>query len=323
MVASREFESEIAIGNKNFTYGTVLIPLGIQDVDPISIYSKLRLLAEQNGVDVYALGTGYSKSGIDLGSPNFNMLKLPSTMILGGGGTSGNDVGEIWHLFDQRWDMDLSIVEIERFNFASLDRYNVIIMVNGNYGDLGSNGAEKLRRWVSAGGTLVLHRSAVSWAKNAGLTSVEFVTDDQEEQTADNSSLARYTEMSAERGAQGIGGSIFKANIDIQHPLYYGYRRSWMPVFKNNTLMMEVPSNKYAMPMQMDSDSPLLSGYISAPNLEKIKGTAGTVVGSIGSGRVIMTTENPAFRAFWFGTNKLLANSVFFGHTISSGSTIR
>lgn len=323
MVASREFESETAIGNKNFTYGTVLIPLGIQDVDPISIYSKLRLLAEQNGVDVYALGTGYSKSGIDLGSPNFNMLKLPSTMILGGGGASGNDVGEIWHLFDQRWDMDLSIVEIERFNFASLDRYNVIIMVNGNYGDLGTNGAEKLRRWVSSGGTLVLHRSAVSWAKNAGLTSVEFVTNDQEEQTAENSSLARYTEMTAERGAQGIGGSIFKANIDIQHPLYYGYRRSWMPVFKNNTLMMEVPANKYAMPMQMDSDSPLLSGYISAPNLEKIKGTAGTVVGSIGSGRVIMTTENPAFRAFWFGTNKLLANSVFFGHTISSGSTIR
>ncbi|EJF10172.1 hypothetical protein [Pontibacter sp. BAB1700] len=31
-------------------------------------------------------------------------------------------------------------------------------------------------------------------------------------------------------------------------------------------------------------------------------------------------TDNPNFRAFWFGTNKLFLNSIFFGQIISGGS---
>jgi hypothetical protein len=76
------------------------------------------------------------------------------------------------------------------------------------------------------------------------------------------------------------------------------------------------------MPMQYDLQSPLISGYISPQNLERIKGTAGIVVGGSGSGRIIMMTDNHAFRAFWFGTNKILANSIFFGDTIN-GATIQ
>jgi hypothetical protein len=26
------------------------------------------------------------------------------------------------------------------------------------------------------------------------------------------------------------------------------------------------------------------------------------------------------FRAFWYGTNKMLMNAIFFGHTINSGA---
>lgn len=321
MVASQPFTSPTAEGNKTFSYGTILIPLGIQSVPLETIHRLVRVHAQNDGISVYNLSTGYSVGGIDLGSPNFNMLRTPSTMILGGPGTSPNDVGEIWHLFDQRWDMELSIVEIPRFNSISLDSYNTIIVVNGSYGDISNAAVEKLRRWVSGGGTLILHRNAVSWAKSAGLTGIDFKRGDSEE--GSSTGLKTYTDLSAERGAQVIGGSIFKANIDVTHPVFYGFRRSSMPLFKNNTLMMEVPQNSYAMPAQFDVTNPLMSGYISAPNLERIKGTAAVVVGGIGSGRVIMMTENPAFRAFWFGTNKILANSIFFGHTISGGATTR
>jgi hypothetical protein len=321
MVASRAFQTPVENGLKDFDHGTILIPLGIQSVPAQTIYQLLGRATKESAINAYALSTGYSTGGIDLGSPNFNMLRQPSVMILSGSGPSPNDVGEIWHLFDQRWDMELSMVEIPRFNSASLDRYNTIIMVNGNYSDISSGAVEKLRRWVSAGGTLILHRSAVSWAKSAGLAgSITFKSTEESEAPT---SLATYTDLSADFGSRVIGGSIFKVNIDTTHPLFYGFNRSWMPVFKNNTLMMDVPKNAYAMPMQFDTDSPLLSGYISSDNLERIKGTAGTVVGGVGSGRIIMTTENPAFRAFWFGTNKLLANSIFFGHTISGQSIER
>jgi hypothetical protein len=38
---------------------------------------------------------------------------------------------------------------------------------------------------------------------------------------------------------------------------------------------------------------------------------------AMGSGRVIGFTENMAFRAFWFGTNKILMNAIFLGPMIS------
>lgn len=326
MVAARPFESHTSDGSKAFDYGTILVPMGIQD-DAVrsQVPSIINEIVANDAVTVFELPTGYSTGGIDLGSPNFNMLRKPSVMVLGGAGVSQNDVGELWHLLDQRWDLKMSIVETPRFNSISLDRYNVIILVNGNYSDMSSGAVEKLRRWVADGGTLVLHRGAIGWASRAGLVKVEFrgASGDDSSDDASSGGLKTYVELQAERGAQVIGGSIFKVDVDVTHPMFYGYRRPSMATFRNTGTMLEPPSNAYAMPMQYNADSPLLSGYISAPNLERIKGTAGIIVGGIGSGKVIMMTDNPAFRSFWFGTNKLVANSVFFGHTISGQATQR
>lgn len=322
--ASRTFDAITAEGVRQFDFGTIVVPLGIQHPEKFArIHELMDLIAAEDAVTVYELNTGLSRDGIDLGSRNFNLLRKPEVMILGGAGVTPNDVGEIWHLLDQRYDMQLSIVEIPRFNSISLDRYNTIIMVNGNYNGISSGGVERLRRWVSDGGTLILHRGAVAWANNNGLANVQFRSAGAEERTVSETGLVRYIDEAGVRGAQVIGGSIFRVSVDPTHPLFYGYTRSSMPVFRNTAAMLEPPSNRFAMPMQYDLREPLMSGYISDQNLERIKGTAGVIVGGIGSGRVIMHTDNPAFRAFWFGTNKLVANGIFFGHTISGQSTQR
>ena len=40
---------------------------------------------------------------------------------------------------------------------------------------------------------------------------------------------------------------------------------------------------------------------------------------NVGAGRVIAMSENPNFRAFWYGTNKLFLNALFFGNLIGGG----
>jgi hypothetical protein len=55
-------------------------------------------------------------------------------------------------------------------------------------------------------------------------------------------------------------------------------------------------------------------------NLELIKKKGVIQVSSKGQGRIIGFVDNPNFRAFWFGTNKLFLNAVFFGQTINSAS---
>ena len=82
---------------------------------------------------------------------------------------------------------------------------------------------------------------------------------------------------------------------------------------------MKKSENPYATPLRY-TEEPLASGYISEENEKKLKGTAAIVVGRLGSGKVVAMTDNPNFRAFWYGTNKLFANAIFFGQTISGTS---
>ena len=197
---------------------------------------------------------------------------------------------------------------------ADLSRYNTLIMVDGYYSDLSSGVTEELKSWVRKGGTLILNQDAISWAKGEGLTDVNFI-----ESPEDSISQRRYADLSNTRGAQFIGGSIFHATLDLTHPLAYGYNREEITVFRNSTDFMELAENPYATPLRYTSE-PLASGYISEENHELIDRTASIIVGSYGGGRVISFADNPAFRAFWFGTNKLLMNAVFFGNTISRGA---
>ena len=53
-----------------------------------------------------------------------------------------------------------------------------------------------------------------------------------------------------------------------------------------------------------------------------MKNTASVIVNRVGGGRTICLSDNTNFRAFWYGTNKVLMNAVFFGHTIHSGATV-
>ncbi len=74
---------------------------------------------------------------------------------------------------------------------------------------------------------------------------------------------------------------------------------------------MEPDEQSYNNPIRY-TDNPLLSGYISEENLDKLKGTVPFKVQRLGRGKVLLFTDNTNFRAFWFGTNKLLMNAVYF-----------
>ena len=82
--------------------------------------------------------------------------------------------------------------------------------------------------------------------------------------------------------------------------------------------MFEKPSNPFVTPLAYTS-KPLLAGYISPANEKLIKNSAAVICSSFGRGKVVSFADNPNFRAFWYGTNKLFLNAIFFGSTILSG----
>ena len=55
-----------------------------------------------------------------------------------------------------------------------------------------------------------------------------------------------------------------------------------------------------------------MSGYISKENLDSLRSTVPLKINKVNKGRIISITDNTNFRAFWYGTNKLLINAIFF-----------
>ena len=82
-----------------------------------------------------------------------------------------------------------------------------------------------------------------------------------------------------------------------------------MPVMKSGASAVLKNENIYNNPV-VYTGSPLLSGYCTKENEERI---AGTAFASINGNRIISIYDNTNFRAIWFGTSKIFMNAVFFG----------
>lgn len=324
-VLNKELRAKVAtgsftLGNRTYPAGTIMIPAQNQSMDAQEIHQHLAAITESSGVIFGPVQTGLTPDGIDLGSNSFRPLKTPKVLLIGGNGVSSYEAGEVWHLLDQRYDIPITIADIDRFSRLDLSRYNTIVMVDGSYNEINASGLSKLKDWTNEGGTIIAYKRAVQWLSSKGLAGVEFKK--QASKKEDKPPLRPYDKLSDDNGAKVIGGAIFEVKLDLSHPIAFGFRNDKLPVFRRGTLFFERSQNAYASPA-VYTDKPLLSGYINASNLEQLSGSAAVVISGTGSGRVICLADNPNFRAFWYGTNKLFANALFFGNLISSGAVER
>jgi hypothetical protein len=299
----------------NYQPGTVLIPARNQSKTEDEVYEILKKIAAKCNVNFYNVSSGFNLDGIDLGSPNMVNLEKPKIMLLVGDGVSSYEAGEVWHLLDNRLGIPLSLIEIDRFNRINLSQYNTIIMVNGNYSGISGSAKEKLELWIKDGGKIIGTKGGAEWLIDQKLAQISL-----KKTVKDSLTQKSYGDMYQHIGAQNIGGSIFETTLDLSHPLCFGYPDETLSLFKNNRLFFEKSKNPYNNPV-VYSDDPLLSGYISKENYELIKNSSALIVSSAGGGKTICFSDNPNFRAFWYGTNRLFLNAVFLGDLISSSST--
>jgi len=292
--------------NKSYDYGTILIPVQNQKLNKQELSNFINELSKENNVLINGVSTGLSE-GIDLGSSNFKAIEPQKVALIVGRGITPYDAGEVWHLFDQRYDMLISKLDTRDFNRTNLSKYTDIILPNSWGNALSKKGAEKLKKWVENGGTLIGYKNTGKWLNNNNLLKIEFKS------KKDSTQNTSFEQKSNYFGAQVIGGAIFETYIDRSHPIAFGYKNNTLPVFRNSTIFMKPDKNSYNNPISY-SEKALLSGYISNKNLLELKKTSMCKIGNLGKGKVIYFTDNTNFRAFWYGTNKLLMNAIFFGN---------
>ncbi|MFK7922994.1 MAG: M14 family metallopeptidase [Bacteroidia bacterium] len=302
-VANKAFRTA---AGQEFAVGTILVPVIGQNMSAIEIRTLLQKGAADNSFDVYGLSSGYTK-GVNLGSNSFSHIAPKKIMLLTGDNVSSYEAGEVWHLLDQRYQIDASLVDTKSFGKLKLSDYQVIIMPSGSYSSLSAH-TTKLSTWIAEGGTLIAWKSALNWLNTQGIANFEF-------KRRSNSNAGKdlpYADRSNLRGAQVIGGAIMETQFDLSHPLAYGYRNKTLPVFKNSSVMLQPSSAPYANPL-MYTETPLLSGYLSEANAKILSGAAAAQIVKRSRGRIVAFTDNPNFRAFWYGTNRLMINGIYFG----------
>ncbi len=294
-----------SVENKNYDYGTILIPVQNQNLSQKELSNFINKIVKESNVTITSVSTGLTE-GIDLGSGNFRILKPQKIALIVGQGITPYDAGEIWHLLDQRYNIQVTKLDTRNLNQVDLSRYTDIILPNSRGSALSEKDTENIKTWVKDGGTLIGYKNAGKWFANTNLLNIKFKTKKDSAQNISFEQKGNYF------GAQVIGGAIFETKLDRSHPIAFGYKNYTLPVFRNSTLFMETDKNSYSNPIRY-TKNPLLAGYISNINLEKLKSTAMFKVGHLGRGTIIYFTDNTNFRAFWYGTNKLLMNAIFFG----------
>lgn len=314
--AFKPFSAKTTVGNKDFHYGTLMIPVSKQKLDAEKVFQIVNEAQQQFQIPVYATHTGFSTKGVDLGSNHFRKLQQPKIAMLIGNGVSSYEAGEVWHLLDTRIAMPITKLQMHSFHRASLDKYNTLVLVSGNYAQLDSVQRNKIKNWIGKGNTLITIGGASKWVIDKKMVK-ESLT---KKPTSKKKKIAQrlpYVAASRHIGRERLGGAIFEIDLDITHPLGFGYRDTKIPVYKNNTVFIAPSKNPYATVGKYTAN-PHIDGYISKQNLEMfLKPSASLLVNKIGKGRVVLFADNPNFRGTWYGTNKLFLNALFLGNHIA------
>lgn len=314
--AFRPFTVGINQHNRTFGYGSISIPVSLQRISADSLYQLIKKVSQSTGIEILPLSTGYNVMGVDLGSNYLRTLRKPEILLLIGPGVAATEAGEIWHVLDQRLQVPMTKLDIQNFSRVNLHRYNVMVMVSGDYRALDKVMVDKLKAWIQNGGTLITLKTATEWAIRQGLAKEKIIPAIDTLKPGEQPRRLNFDAAGETLGARALGGSIFEIDVDTTNPLGFGFTKRKVSNYRNGQTYLVPSNNAYATAAQY-SASPLIGGYLHPSSAEKVKNSAAILISSDGSGRIILFADNPNFRGAWYGTNKLFFNALFFGPLIN------
>jgi len=310
----KPFTAETENGTKTFNYGSVIVPVGLQKKKAEDVFKWVQKAQKNYQVPIYAIPSGYSSKGIDLGSRFVRPITKPKVAMLIGDGVRSYEAGEVWHLLDTRVHMPITKIPMRNFNKANLDKYNTLVMVSGRY-TLNKELQDKVKNWVKKGNTLITIGSATKWVIDKKLVKEKLIK--SEEDSTKIAIRKPYADAGENLGREGVGGIIIKVDLDSTHPLAFGYHDKTIPVYKNNTVWLAPSKNDYSTVAKY-SKNPIIDGFITDKNRDEfLKPSAYLIVSPLGNGRVILFADNPNFRGSWYGTNRFFLNALFLGNKIN------
>lgn len=310
--AFQPFTAATASGEQAFARGSVVVPVAGQTLAGDALLAAVEEVARSSGVQVHALASGQSRSGIDLGSDSVKSLRKPAVALVMGEGVSATEIGSAWFLLDQQVQLPASKLDPAQLGKVNLDRYTTIVLSGGTYTGVDATAVAALKRWINAGGSLVTYGSAAKWAIEQKLSD-EVLGAEEKEPDGARRAFGDQRDIAA---IERISGNILSADVDTSHPLGFGLPRTQLAINKENGISFKPSRNAFSTVVRID-ETPRVNGYLSETNRSRVAGAAWLLVSPQGQGNVVLFADDPAHRKYWHGTERLLLNAVFFGNLLN------
>jgi len=309
----RRNDNPFAIDGDAFDRGAVIVTRRNNEHLGDDLASRLEDLAAEHHQELIPVSTGFVDTGNDLGSSRVAAMKPPRIGMPFGSPLSSNNVGEVWHWFDQVVAYPVTRFSAERLRSMDLDAFDVIVLPSGSYGSLlGEEGLRHVRSWVQQGGRVVALGSAVSWL--AGKEGMDLKMTERPSQpdsvTMGQARAQRYVDRSRNRAPDGNPGAIYRVRVDNTHPLAFGFGDDSF-VLRQGTRPPEVMTGSGNWNVGLIQEDGRVSGHTGYRAESRIEGSLAFGVQSDGSGEWVFLPDNPLFRGFWQSGLQLFANAVF------------
>jgi hypothetical protein len=303
--ATTPFES----GGKNFERGSVIVLRTSNQYVP-SLWQAVRAMADEAGVKLAAVNTGFVDKGLDLGSSSVLPLKARRVALLTGEGISSLAAGEVWHFFEKVISYPVTLVNATDAGRLNWSDYDVIIMPDGAYRFLtDKNSADAFRTWISNGGHVVALEGAVAQLSRLDWSVKAKKADDAEPKELEDY-VRRYEsrERDALRGM--TPGSIFRVQLDNTHPLAFGYPNYYYTLKQDAAIYDFIKEDGWNVGV-LRKDRPV-AGFVGTNLSRRLQNGLLFGVQDLGRGTVTYLTDDVLFRNFWENGKLLFANAVFF-----------
>ncbi|RMD93823.1 MAG: hypothetical protein D6814_15155, partial [Calditrichaeota bacterium] len=297
------------IGGEKIYSGAGVIRVG---ENPAEIHQAVHEVARKFHLQVRAVSTGLSDEGFPaLGSEYVRPLKKPEIALVGEHPIHGYSFGHAWFVLDRQYEIPVTILRAWSLANTPLTRFTTLILPNLNRGQfnrvLGPAGKQRLTRWVKDGGTLVaIGEGALFVAKELGLAAIKSWAD-----TADNPAARTQVPLLTP-------GAFLRTEFVDHHWLGAGYAVE-MPALVYSSRILLPPEGPPTLPQRKvairfaNEHSIRIAGQIWPDVQKRMAGAVFAYEQKQGRGRVILFAEDPNFRGYWRGADRLFLNAVLFG----------
>lgn len=319
---------------RKFPGGTLI--LRAKD-NPSDLAVAVARLAASSGADVFGTDSGWVEEGVNFGSRYVVAMRKPAIGLAWDRPTASGSAGWTRFVLERQFGYPVTVVRTNQLATADLSRFHVVILPDGGgYADaFGARGAQRLKDWVAAGGTLIGIGGAVSFLADPKVALLAVAQEnlaragDEKKQEpaakkADEPRVPGKILASEEDYLKAIRpeselpdaapGAIVRARVDTDHWLTAGVADSLHVIAQGRAIFTPIKLDKgvnaavFAGP-----DKLLASGHLWEENRKQLAYKPFVVAQREGRGNVIAFTADPNFRAFTDGLNVLFLNAVFRG----------